>query len=134
MKGLEISRDYFNTVARPRFEDDFPHLYPRIAAGLAGNGSECFGYDDEISRDHDWGADFFIWLSDADSGYIPEITAWKQRLLTFSPPKYARTKSEYGAVISVMTNGTFFKQLIGTDVYPEDPLQWFKIPDKHRCR
>ena len=131
MKGLDISREYFNNVAKPRFEEDFPQLYPRIAAGLAGNGSECFGYDDEISRDHDWGADFFIWLSEEDAGYIPEITAWKNTLLTFSPPKYARTKSEYGAVISVMTNGTFFRQLIGTDVYPEDPLQWFRIPENN---
>jgi hypothetical protein len=57
MKGLELSRQYFTDVAEPLLKRDFPALYPRLAAGLAGNGSECFGYDDEISRDHDWGID-----------------------------------------------------------------------------
>lgn len=131
MKGLEISREYFNTVAKPRLIEDFPELFPRLAAGLAGNGSECFGYDDEISRDHDWGTDFFIWVSDSDADYIPELTKWKENLFTFSPPKFARTKSEYGASINVMTCSNFFKQLIGIEDYSEDPIQWFRIPENN---
>lgn len=131
MKGLEISKDYFNNVAKPRLEEDFPDLFPRLAAGLVGNGSECFGFDDEISRDHDWGVDFFIWVSEQDAHRIPELAAWKQQLLTFSPPKFARTQSEYGANISVMTCATFYKQLIGTAEYPADPVQWFRIPENN---
>jgi len=131
MKGLEISRDYFNNVAKPRLEEDFPDLFPRLAAGLVGNGSECFGFDDEISQDHDWGVDFFIWVSEQDAHRIPELTAWKQQLLTFSPPKFARTQSEYGANISVMTCSTFYRQLIGTAEYPADPIQWFRIPENN---
>lgn len=131
MNGMQISKEYFETVAKPRLEADFPDLFPRLAAGLVGNGSECFGYDDEISRDHDWGADFFIWVSEQDASYIPELTSWKTRLLTFFPPEHARTQSEYGANISVMTNGMFYKQLIGTEDYPSDILQWFRIPENN---
>lgn len=131
MNGLQLSREYFNSVAKPRLEEDFPELFPRLAAGLVGNGSECFGYDDEISRDHDWGADFFIWVTEQDAHHIPALATWKKQLLTFSPPKFARTQSEYGATISVMTCSTFYKQLIGTSEYPEDPVQWFRIPENN---
>lgn len=131
MKGLDISREYFNNTAKNALEEYFPELFPRLAAGLAGNGSECFGYDDEISRDHDWGADFFIWVQECDAPRIPELAQWKRQLLMFNPPKYARTRSEYGANISVLTCGDFFKQLIGISDYPEDILQWFKVPENN---
>lgn len=131
MNGLEISREYFENTAKERLEEYFPELYPRLAAGLAGNGSECFGYDDDVSRDHDWGADFFIWVQERDREYIPSIAQWKQQLLTFNPPKYPRARSEYGASINVMTCGDFYKQLIGVSDYPDDILQWFRIPENN---
>lgn len=42
----------------------FPELRGHFAAGLVGEGSECFGYDDSISADHDYFPRFFIWLDD----------------------------------------------------------------------
>ena len=66
MKGLELSKAFFEKVGRPVIEQRFPDLKDHYAAGLVGEGSECFGFDDEISRDHDFGARFFIWLSQDD--------------------------------------------------------------------
>jgi len=129
--GLSLSRQYFNDVAKPKLIADFPDLYPRLAAGLAGNGSECFGYDDEVSRDHDWGIDFFIWVLDSDRERIPELISWKQSLFVSSPPIIKREQSQYGATISVMTCGDFFKQFIGISDVPEDILQWFRIPENN---
>ncbi len=54
MQGLELTRLFFEECGRPMLEEQFPDLLPFLAAGLFGSGSECFGYDDEISRDHDF--------------------------------------------------------------------------------
>lgn len=131
MNGLQLSREYYFSVADPLLKRDFPALYPRLAAGLAGNGSECFGYDDELSRDHDWGADFFIWTLEEDSGAVPALQKWKDGLFGSQPPEYARTRSEYGARIGVMTCGSFFSSLIGVPGVPETLNEWIRAPEEN---
>ena len=128
-KGLDLSRKYFLETAEPKLKDAFPDIYPKLAAGLCGNGSECFGYDDEISRDHDWGEDFFLWVPEAFRDRIPELIEWKKSTLTFFPPDHPRTRSEYGASVTVMTCGDFYRQLVGTPDVPDDVLKWFRIPE-----
>ena len=62
MKGLDISREYYEEFGRPMLERDFPELMPYLAAGLFGSGSECLGYDDEVSLDHDMEPGFMLLL------------------------------------------------------------------------
>lgn len=71
--GLSLSRAFF-AHAEPVFNRELPELAERMAVGLVGEGSECFGFDDEISRDHDWGPGFCIWLPKA------ELREWGHRL------------------------------------------------------
>ena len=66
MTGLEISRVYFERYGLPMLQEQFPQLLPYLAAGLAGSGSECFGFDDEISRDHDFEPGFCLFLPDEE--------------------------------------------------------------------
>jgi hypothetical protein len=99
MKALDLSRKHFTEIAFPALQKEFPELMRRVAAGLVGNGSECFGYDDEISRDHDWGVDFFIWLSESDREMVPIVAAFKKRVFEERPPEFKRERSEYGAFI-----------------------------------
>ena len=66
MKGLELSKKYYEEYGRAMILETAPQLAERFAAGLAGDGSQCFGFDDEISRDHDFAPGFCIWLTDED--------------------------------------------------------------------
>ena len=47
-------------------EAEFPAVADRIAAGIAGRGSECFGFDDEVSQDHDFSTGVTLWISEED--------------------------------------------------------------------
>lgn len=62
-KGLELSKKYYTDYAKQIFDNRFESIMERVAVGLAGPGSECLGFDDEHSRDHDWGPCFCLWLT-----------------------------------------------------------------------
>lgn len=131
MKALDLSEKYFKAIAFPALQAEFPDLLQRMAAGLVGNGSECFEYDDEISRDHDWGVDFFIWLPESDREMISRVAAFKERLFKKTPPEYERERSAYGASIGVMTTDEFYRQLIGFPEGPDEIRQWRTVPEEN---
>ena len=62
MKGMELSRAYFEEYGKPLIDTRLLQYRPYIAAGLVGEGSECLGFDDDISTDHDFGPAFCIWV------------------------------------------------------------------------
>lgn len=66
MKGLALSRQYFEACGLPMLRESFPEWEDKIAAGLIGSGSECFGYDDEQSQDHDFEAGFCLFIPGED--------------------------------------------------------------------
>ncbi|MBQ7152811.1 MAG: DUF4037 domain-containing protein [Clostridia bacterium] len=66
MQGIEIARQYFEQYGEPMLKKQFPEYVSKVAAGLIGAGSECFGYDDEISRDHDFEPGFCLFLPGED--------------------------------------------------------------------
>ena len=63
MKGLALSKKYYEEYGRTMISETVPELTDRAAVGLAGDGSQCFGFDDEISLDHDYGPGFCMWIS-----------------------------------------------------------------------
>ena len=63
MKGLELSKAYYEAFGKQMIHDKFPELEKEIAIGLVGSGSECYGYDDEISKDHDFEPGFCMFVS-----------------------------------------------------------------------
>jgi hypothetical protein len=129
VKLLRLSRDYFESIALPSLRAELPELLPHLAAGLVGNGSECFGYDDEISRDHDWGVDFFVWVT--DNAQVPALAEWKRKLFENHPPEFPRTRSEYGARVTVQTCGEFYADLLGVSDVPRTLTEWRRAPEEN---
>ena len=116
MSGLELSRAYYETFGRPMIHEKFPEYESRIAVGLAGEGSDCFGFDDSISRDHDWGPDFCMWVT---SETYEEIGLRLQEEYEKLPSEfmgYSRTVSRQGkGRRGVQVIEDFFGRLLGTD-------------------
>ncbi len=131
MNGLELSRLYFFETALPSLRERFGAACDRMAAGLAGNGSECFGFDDEISRDHDWGEDFFIWVTEPDRSMLKELSQWKAELFETSPPPHPKARSQWGAYTEPSTVGDFYKSLTGCPGVPATVVQWRAAPEEN---
>ena len=66
MKGLELAKAYYDAFGAPMLREQFPEWEGRLAAGLIGSGSECFGFDDDVSQDHDFEAGFCLFIPGED--------------------------------------------------------------------
>lgn len=72
ISGLKLARAFWTQVGKPMLSAKYPQYGSRIAVGLVGYGSECYGFDDAYSQDHDFGPRFCLWLSDEDYAAIGE--------------------------------------------------------------
>lgn len=128
VKGLELCREYYETYGKQMLEEKFPFYINKIAVGLVGPGSDCFGYDDEISRDHDWGPDFCMWVTDAT--YL-EIGAALQEAYNQLPRDfkgYQRTYSEQGqGRRGVRRISDFYRELLQASTY--EGIDWRNVSD-----
>ena len=130
MKGIELSKSFYEQFGKPMIENEFPEFKDRIAVGLVGHGSECFGYDDLISEDHDFGPSFCMWLTDDDEKNIGfRLFRAYSKLLRehgvadFSPHN---TIGESGR--GVMTISGFYRQYTGKASMPLTLSDWLYIP------
>ncbi len=131
MKGLELSRDFYLEYGKPMIEKEFSSVADRIAVGLVGHGSECFGFDDEISIDHDFDAGFCIWLTDVDEN---EFGFKLFRAYSKLPKEYKGykmiNKSLFGSEYKgVHTISDFYRRYTGLGGAPQTAEQWLKVPD-----
>ena len=132
MKGLDLSREYFETCGVPMIRNCFGNYENRIAAGCVGPGSECFGFDDEISRDHDWGPGFCLWLTSEDYAAIGDDlqTAYNRLPSTFKGFGPRITSPGEENRVGVRSIHSFYSQYTGLDHAPSGNVEWLRIPDQ----
>ncbi|MDK2849252.1 MAG: hypothetical protein PWP34_2605 [Desulfuromonadales bacterium] len=133
MQGLQLAKSYFDTHGIPMLQDAFGDMIDRIAIGLVGPGSECYGFDDAISRDHDWGPGFCLWLRQEDfAARGADLQAAYRRLPTmfagFGP---RRTSPGEEGRMGVMSIEEFYSRYTGLDHPPRDLREWLRIPDQN---
>ena len=64
VSGRELSRRFYQEQVHPVLHIGYPGL--PYSAALLGRGSEVLGFDDEMSRDHNWEPRVLLFLGDAD--------------------------------------------------------------------
>lgn len=134
MKGLELSRQFYNQCGKPMLQKDFADIWSQLAVGLAGSGSECFGYDDEISRDHDFEPGFCIFIPSEDT--VDRRRAFAlERAYASLPKEFMGFKRQPlspvgGARHGVIRIEDFFLQRTGTPDGRPDIRGWFSLPEQ----
>ena len=130
--NLERSREFYETVGKEMIHTHFQAYENRIAVGFVGEGSDCYGFDDEISMDHDYGVGFCMWLTEADYQAIgKDLQMEYEKLIrhegrlaerrgVFSIPAFYNgllQTSDYQnaeeCLLSVATNGVVFRDDLG---------------------
>lgn len=133
MNGLELSRAYYEQYGEPMLREKFPQLMPLLAAGLAGSGSECWGYDDEISRDHDFEPGFCLFLPGED--VVDRRTAFAlERAYAALPREFMGLKRAMlapvgGARHGVLRTADFFREKTGSADGNLSLMEWLALPD-----
>ena len=133
MRGLTLSRGYYHTVFLPACRARLPQAEGHFATGLVGEGSECFGFDDEWSRDHSFGPRLCIWLTREDEARCgPELDAlWRSLPETFEGYRRPADAANEGKRSGVFTVDEFYRRLLGVPDAPNEPARWLAIAEPH---
>jgi len=132
MKGLRLAELYYNEFGSAMIKEKFPEYQDRIAVGLVGDGSDCFGFDDEQSRDHDWGPGFCLWLEMDDFQKIGRSLSNEYAKLPQQYKGVKRVPSQWGqGRVGVVEIGAFYKQFIGVPQSPQSLERWLYLPENN---
>lgn len=133
MKGLEIARAYYEQYGEPMLREKFPGLMPLIAAGLSGSGSECWGFDDEISRDHDFEPGFCLFLPGED--VVDRRTAFElERAYAALPKEFMGLRRSLVAPVGgprhgVLRTAEFMTDKVGKADGNLSLMEWLYMPE-----
>jgi len=144
MKGIELSRLFYRDVVRPWLDEAFPGL-PHDA-GIFGYGSELLGFDDDMSRDHNWGPRVQLVIRPGDfaasaRAIVDGFDAVKPATFLGEPIGYrsrphppivaddALGRPEHG--VEVFTADGILRTRLSLDpAAPLDPQTWLSLPEQ----
>ena len=135
MQGLELSKRYFEEYGAPMLRERFPEWADRLAVGLVGSGSECFGFDDAVSQDHDFEPGFCIFLPEEElldrrTEFQLEraYAALPKEFLGFSRPKLSPVGGNRRGVIRL---GDFLEARTGSRDGTLSLDRWLRLEEQY---
>ena len=135
MNGLKLAKKYYNETAAALLQAEFADLFPCLAVGLCGSGSECFGYDDSLSTDHDFEPGFIIFIPGED--VISRSDAFRLEKFYNSLPNefsgFTRQKilPGGGSRHGIIRTGDFFLSKTGRPDGNLSPADWLSVPENY---
>ena len=132
LTGLQISRMYYEQVGAGMIHEKFARFEARIAVGLVGEGSDCFGFDDEMSRDHDWGPGFCMWVDDVTYEAIGEALESEYEKLPskFMGMKRLATREAKGRVGVIRIREFYSRVLNLKNGIPRSEEEWMAVKEE----
>lgn len=131
IQGIELSEKYYEAFGKEMIADKFPEYEKRIAVGIVGEGSECYGFDDETSKDHDFGPGFCMWLTDEDYEKIGEKLQSEYDELPKEFEEIIRIDSgKADKRTGVFRISDFYKKHLGIIGEPKELTDWLYINDE----
>ena len=133
MAGLELSRAYWEAFGVPMIREQFPEYEEIIAAALTGSGSECYGFDDEVSRDHDYEPGFCLFIPGEE--IVDRRTAFLlERAYAKLPDEFEGFRRQKLQPVGGQRHGVFrideyFTEKIGCPVEEMTMEQWLRLPE-----
>ena len=124
MKGIELSEKFYNEAVKPYIAQEFSDYENRIAVGLVGHGSECFGFDDDTSKDHDHGTGLCLWITREDDEKIGFrlMRAYDNLAKEYGVKGVERTYEN--GFRGVFVIGDFYRRYTGADGAPSTWQDW----------
>jgi len=132
MTGLELAREYWESFGAKMLREEFPDCEQAVAAALTGSGSECYGFDDGISQDHDFEPGFCLFLPGEE--IIDRKTAFRmERAYAKLPREFMgferqRMNPVGGARHGVLRLEEWFREKIGCMPEELTAEDWLRLP------
>lgn len=130
----EKNRRFYEMYVAELIHGRFSEYEDRIAVGIAGEGSDCLGYDDAISRDHDFGTGVCLWLTDEDMARFGQALSEAYNELVDSAERSYLTK-RLRERRGVMTIHDFYSTILRIDCDTEGCRmtedEWYRLD--HSC-
>jgi hypothetical protein len=126
--GVELARRYCTDLVGPMIAERFPRL--PFAVGRVGSGSDVLGFDDDTSRDHDWGLRLSVFVP-ADA--VDEVDRELERQLpeTYEglPTRFAFTgETERRHHVDVTAVSDFLDARLGFDPRADPSVEhWLSL-------
>ena len=126
MRGLDEAKKLYIEQGAELIHCRFPEYEGRIAVGLAGRGSQGFGFDDELSRDHDFERGFCLFLTDEDDDAIGIKLNRAYHELCGRPESAHSALGTAGT--GVIRTSDFYRRYTGLPSAPDTWRKWLYLP------